>query len=117
MNIEVLKGKTATNINVDRKNQEIIFSCLDNTKYKMYYELKGNENSNVEIEDICGDIEDLIGVPIIMAEETTGPGNEEYGTSTWTFYKLGTVKGYVTIRWYGASNGYYSENVDFQEIK
>lgn len=77
----------------------------------------------MSIEDICGDLEDLIGVPVLSAYESTncqqGPYDDrgcDGHTSTWTFYNISTIKGSVTIRWYGVSNGYYSESVDFCEV-
>ena len=69
---------------------------------------------SVTIEDVAGDPADLIGHPLALCSEETGePGPEpEYVDSlTWSFYKFGGLGGYVTLRWLGESNGYYSETV------
>ena len=119
-----LLGKTIVDIEGAEKNNDMIkFTCSDGTRYLMYHEQDCCES--VFIEDICGDIETLIGTPITMADEANSYNDEslnlggldKYDDSyTWTFYRLATIKGYVNIRWYGTSNGYYSESVDFVEM-
>ena len=116
-----LLGKTL--LSADKvARDEIIFTTTGNETYRLYHQQDCCES--VEIEDICGDLADLIGSPILEAEEvsnSTDPPKtiiEDYsGQSwTWTFYKLRTAKGAVTIRWYGESNGYYSETADFEKL-
>lgn len=117
----VLIGKTL--VSVTRSDDEITFECSDGYEYKMYHSQSCCES--VSIEDICGDLADLSNALVTNAEEVSGetaqPADwkpDEYSDSyTWTFYKLDTNKGGVTIRWYGSSNGYYSESVDFEQIK
>ena len=72
---------------------------------------------SVDINDIVGDLQDLVGSPLLIAEEVQGevPADfeDKYTESyTFTFYKFATHKGYVDVRWLGESNGYYSEDVD-----
>jgi len=75
---------------------------------------------HVYIEDICGDLDDLIGAPLVEAEEVSnydaGPLGEYDESYTWTFYRFRTRKGSVTVRWYGTSNGYYSESVSVEVV-
>lgn len=112
-----LVGKTILDIQgLEKGSEKVIFVCSDGSKYKMYHSQDCCEC--VDIDDVIGDVEDLIGSEIIIAEENSnseGDLKDEYDSSyTWTFYKLATQKGYVDIRWYGTSNGYYSEEVSFE---
>ncbi len=119
VNISDLRGKTLTSVERDG-NEKLTFVTADGETYYMYHRQDCYES--VTIEDICGDLNLLVGSPIVLAEEISNsddPPQEAYTESyTWTFYKLGTAKGAVTICWYSTSNGYYSESVDFvKEIR
>jgi hypothetical protein len=119
-----LLGKTITKIDSADKasSDELKFYCSDGTVYRMKH--FQNCCENVRVEDICGDIQDLIDTPIVRAESPSSmDGFEEcnaytdtYESFTWTFYIIGTAKGTVTIRWYGSSNGYYSETPSFYKV-
>jgi hypothetical protein len=92
---------------------------LSDTNYVRFYHSQDCCES-VYIEDICGDLNDLVGAPLLEAEEVSSyeaeplyAGEESY---TWTFYKFATQKGFVTVRWYGSSNGYYSESVSVDVV-
>lgn len=70
----------------------------------------------VQIEEVVGDLLDLVESPMVLAEQVSSedaprPEKEYVDSYTWTFYKFATIKGAVTIRWLGMSNGYYSEEV------
>lgn len=70
---------------------------------------------SVSIEDICGDLNDLVGEPLLVAEECSKNDPKAYEYGAWTFYRFSTIKGTVTVRWYGESNGCYSVDVDIIE--
>jgi len=90
---------------------------LSDTNYVRFYHSQDCCES-VYIEDICGDLNDLVGSPLIEAEEVSDYEGEDTGEEsyTWTFYKFATRKGFVTVRWYGSSNGYYSESVSVDVV-
>lgn len=119
-----LVGETITKIEGLEKGSEFVTLVTESgKKFQMFYE--HDCCASCSIEDIIGDVSDLLNTPILQAEVSTNceenpPGmpKPDYQDSfTWTFYKLATSKGYVTIRWYGESNGYYSESVTFKQVQ
>jgi hypothetical protein len=108
--IEEFVGQTFTSIEgMVAGENEITFTSAQGT-FVMYHSQDCCEQ--VSLDDVCGDVEDLIGVPIMKAYCETNrdlpPKPTEYGEDswTWTFYRLSTIRGTVTLRWYGSSNGY-----------
>lgn len=116
---ESLKGKTFKNITVDKNRGYLEFTAIDDQVYKMYHDQECCEE--VYIEDICGDLDDLINVPILDAhekhKEICDKTPHSYELEGWTFYTLRTVNGTVDIRWYGSSNGYYGVEVNVYLMK
>jgi hypothetical protein len=112
--VNVLLGKVITEIK-NKDNDELYFRTSEGEVYKMFHYQDCCES--VSIEEIIGNLDDLLDSPITMAEETSETGDNDWGSETWTFYKFATNKGYVTIRWFGESNGYYSESVDFVQLQ
>ena len=114
-NIEELLGKTLREVKKHCDDIALLFITMEGEQYLMYHEQDCCED--VYIEDISGDLNCLVNYPITLAEEVSNSNGIEWGTETWTYYKLATIKGYVTIRWYGTSNGYYSESVDLIKVE
>ena len=110
--IEDMVGKVFTSVR--NEGSELVFQ---NATESFVFFHQQDCCENVSIEDVCGDLQDLVGEPLLLAEEVSGEtpvdfNEREYESVTWTFYKFATRKGYVDVRWLGESNGYYSEGVD-----
>ncbi len=118
---EALEGVTLTAIervpatDTFSGNEALIFRAADGRAFCLTHIQDCCEN--VRIEDITGDLADLIGAPISSAKLETNQEDTDYGTQTWSVYHRRTPKGDVTLRWLGDSNGYYGEEVDFFEFK
>ena len=120
--IEDMKGQTFTKVYVTDDKSELVFEN-DEFIFTFYHEDDCCEC--VQVEDVVGDLDDLVGKPLDIVEvarhEDTMPQGMDLkkpdDSFTWTFYKFATIKGWVDVRWLGESNGYYSEEVDFKGVR
>jgi hypothetical protein len=112
MNIEQMVGRVFTSVTQD--GSEMVFANETETFRFFHYQ---DCCESVHIDDIVGDLSDLEGEPLLMAEEVSGEApvlDDYHDVVEWTFYKFATRKGYVDVRWMGESNGYYSTSVSLE---
>lgn len=120
MSIQVfdeLIGRTFVDVTGAAGGEEMVFRAQSGRTFRFYHPQDCCEH--VRIEDICGDVADLTGSPIVEAEEVSNedaPVVENSESYRWTFYRFATAKGAVWVRWLGESSGYYSEGVEFEEV-
>mgnify|MGYP001176586061 CR=1 FL=1 len=117
-----LQGVTLTEIKGAKEGSQAVTFVLDGGR-ELVMQHDQDCCESVALVDVCGDVANLIGSPIMLAEEVTSdqwPQDREKPefteSFTWTFYKLATNKGAVTLRWLGESNGYYSESVNLYDM-
>ncbi len=101
-------------VKIENTGNHVLFTSRSGRHFQMYHDQDCCER--VSVEEIVGDLDDLINTPILRAEERSqnDPDADEHGS--WTFYEFATIKGSVTIRWYGSSNGCYGVEVSFEEV-
>jgi hypothetical protein len=108
-------GKTFVQVTGDVGGYEMLFETAQGERFMFAHQQDCCEC--VDINDIVGNLQDLVGEPLLLAEEVSGETpvdfvERDHESVTWTFYKFATRKGYVDVRWLGESNGYYGEGVD-----
>jgi hypothetical protein len=112
MNFNTLIGKTLRNVEV--LEERIVFTQENGTTYASYHMQACCES--LHIEKIIGDVNSVLGSPIMEAEETEDRGSgrspEPY-TWTKTKQRIRTATGEVTFVWSGLSNGCYRETPHF----
>ena len=116
VDVSDMLGQTISKINGMESGSNQIDIYTNEAHYVFYHDQECCES--VHLEDVIGDPNDLIGKPLLMAEAVHNAecDKEMHGAcEEWTFYKFATINGYVTLRWYGDSNGYYSTSVDIEK--
>ncbi|ATN92888.1 hypothetical protein QGX11_gp125 [Pseudomonas phage PPSC2] len=103
-------GKTIAGVDgLERGSDSVVITFEDGCSLHMWHSQDCCES--VSIEDIDSSAGSLDGAVFHDLEVYTKEGNSDWGAETYTFYTLKTDRGYVWIRWFGESNGYYSTGV------
>lgn len=129
MEINIYKeyiSETIKQVYYDKEGSYVIFEFDSDTGILM--EHTQNCCEHVALDDVVGGkLEDLVGQKILNFEEVINRDLDEkplkiniddtaYDSTTWSFYKISTIKDDITLRWFGISNGCYSEKITISKL-
>ena len=111
---ELVKGKTIVEVvGLKKQEESVVLRLDDKSELEFYHEYSCCENFWLEDFEFSG--KSVIGAKILDVVLVSEKRDvTEWGSMTWTFYKIQTDKGELFMRWCGESNGYYSEDVDIK---
>jgi hypothetical protein len=116
---EGLKGRHITNYargHYSYDNNDAFYIEVDGVDvYRMTHHQDCCES--VTLSDISGDMDDLLNEEILLAKESYRDDSNDDGTLMYTFYRLQSMHGDVTLLWDGSSNGYYGVDVSFDQVQ
>ncbi len=120
----IFRGQTIKSIKrIDNYGDDRIEFETEDGVFAMFHSQDCCES--VSIHQIDGDLQSLIGSPLIVAKESSTSYfpegikiDREYTpeSETWTVYTFETNTAKIRIVWHGSSNGYYSESVQISKI-
>ena len=112
-----LEGELITEIDVidnENQNNQVLITTASGRQFLIHHSQDWCEY--VRIEGIDGEFRHLVGKVIEQASEVVEDCSEGYESATRTTHTFKADKNTVVVRWFGESNGFYSESVDITEI-
>ena len=122
-----LEGRIIMSVTGKVGDEEVLIKTACGITFRLYHQHDCCESVNLH--DVDGDLQDLVGHKVVLASMESNAGNEhddatgeewrqkpsEYSESwTWTFVKIQSMGASLTMRWLGESNGYYGEEVSVE---
>lgn len=95
LDFNILLGKKIIHFENDAKS--ITLTLSDKSIYKLC-QIDTDGSDTVYIDEITGDVDDLINLHILYTSEHSPDGHKNNGLNVYSFYKLATIKGWVDVR-------------------
>lgn len=117
-NGEFVQSQYPNQIEAVAVHNDVLYLCTRQAIFAIRHEQDCCED--VWFVDGEEDISDMVGDYLVKIRIDVSPQDRDSNRidecSTWTFVTIQTLRNSYSFRWYGESNGYYSETVQLDDI-